>query len=132
MEIQLDLRSHRPVYTQVMEQIRRLITTGQFPPGDQLPTVRSLARRLGVNFNTVARAYRCLSQDNLISTQPGRGSFILGLSTPRFNRSALQALAADLIAQARRNRYDNARILALVERELRRVPASRLPGDNLE
>jgi GntR family transcriptional regulator len=54
-----------------------LIQRGELSPGDQLPTTRQLAVKLGINFNTVARAYRLLDQEGLISTQPGRGTFIL-------------------------------------------------------
>jgi GntR family transcriptional regulator len=50
---------------------------GELNPGDQLPTVRQLAADLRINFNTVARAYRLLDEENIISTQHGRGTFIL-------------------------------------------------------
>jgi GntR family transcriptional regulator len=50
---------------------------GDLKPGDQLPTVRQLAADLRINFNTVARAYRMLDDDGIISTQHGRGTFIL-------------------------------------------------------
>jgi len=60
-----------------MEQIKHQIATGKLKPGDQLPTVRQLAADLRVNFNTVARAYRLLDDDAIISTQHGRGTFIL-------------------------------------------------------
>jgi len=57
---------------------------GELKPGSQLPTVRSLARSLKVNFNTVARAYRLLDEAGVISTQHGRGTYILAtaLTTP--------------------------------------------------
>lgn len=75
--IHLDFRSGIPIYVQVMQQIKRLVAGGILQAGDQLPTVRALAQELRVNFNTIARAYRLLDEDGIISTQQGRGTFIL-------------------------------------------------------
>jgi GntR family transcriptional regulator len=76
MEIQIDFRSGQPIYIQIVEQIRRLVASGELQQGDQLPTVRQLATDLRVNFNTVARAYRLLDEARLISTQQGRGTYV--------------------------------------------------------
>jgi len=76
MEIQIDFRSNQPIYIQIVEQIRRLVASGELKQGDQLPTVRQLATELRVNFNTVARSYRLLDEARLISTQKGRGTYI--------------------------------------------------------
>ena len=75
--IQLDFRSDDPIYEQIVAQVRGWIARGMLKPGDQLPTVRQLALELRVNFNTVARAYRMLDEARLISTQRGRGTYIL-------------------------------------------------------
>ena len=77
MEIKINFRDHIPIYIQLMEQIKHMIATGELQPGHQLPTVRQLAADLRVNFNTVARAYRLLDEESIISTQHGRGTFIL-------------------------------------------------------
>jgi len=77
MQIKIDLRSKIPIYVQVMDEIKHMIATGTLKPGDQLPTVRQLAADLRVNFNTIARAYRLLDEAGLISTQHGRGTYIL-------------------------------------------------------
>jgi GntR family transcriptional regulator len=81
VKIQLDFRSSMPIYMQIVEQIEGLLLTGELSPGDQLPTVRQLASELAVNFNTVARSYRLLDESGLISTQQGRGTYILDLPT---------------------------------------------------
>ena len=78
MQIELDHRSKIPSYVQIIDQIKHLIAIGVLRPDDQLPTVRQLAADLRVNFNTIARAYRALDEEGLISTQHGRGTFILG------------------------------------------------------
>ena len=77
MEIEVEFQSGIPLYEQIAHQLRVLIESGELTPEDQLPTTRQLAVQLGINFNTVARAYRVLDQEGLISTQPGRGSFVL-------------------------------------------------------
>src|SRR5690349_22899759 len=82
MDIRLDLRSNIPIYTQIVEQIRRQVASAEIKPGDQLPTVRALASELRVNFNTVARAYRLLDEARIISTQQGRGTYILEEPAP--------------------------------------------------
>ena len=60
MRITLDFHSKAPIYTQIVEQVEKLVGAGELKPGDQLPTVRELAADLRINFNTVARAYRLL------------------------------------------------------------------------
>ena len=77
LDMEIDFRSGEPITDQIRKQIRFLIATGRLRPGDQLPTVRQLAADLRVNFNTVARAYRALDDEGLISTQHGRGTFVL-------------------------------------------------------
>lgn len=77
MDMEVEFQSGIPLYEQILYQLRLLIEEQELSPGDQLPTTRQLAVQLGINFNTVARAYRVLDQEGLISTQPGRGSFVL-------------------------------------------------------
>ena len=77
MDIQVDFQSGIPLFEQIAYQILSLIEHGELKGGDQLPTIRELAAALGINFNTVARAYRKLDQQAVISTQQGRGTYIL-------------------------------------------------------
>jgi len=65
-----------PVYLQIVDQIKHLIATGRFQPGEQLPTIRQLAVDLEVNHNTVAHAYKELNREGVITTGQGRGTFI--------------------------------------------------------
>ncbi len=76
-DYKLDFRSGIPVYVQLVEQVLTYLSSGNLKPGDQLPTVRQMASELRVNFNTVARAYRMLDEAGLISTQQGRGTYIV-------------------------------------------------------
>lgn len=103
MQIELDFRSGIPIYIQIMDQIKHLIATGNLNPGDQLPTVRQLAADLRVNFNTVARSYRLLDEAGIISTQHGRGTYILEEpehDTEKLRREALEGLTRYYLAEA--------------------------------
>ncbi len=84
--IRLDPRSSDPIYLQVVEQIKHLIAGGQLKAADQLPTVRQLAVELRVNPNTVARAYTQLAEEGVISTQQGRGTYVLEMPPPADQR----------------------------------------------
>jgi GntR family transcriptional regulator len=70
--IVVDFASSEPVYHQIAREIRALIAQGQLRVGDDLPSVRQLGEQVGVNPNTVARAYRILADEGLV--EPRRGS----------------------------------------------------------
>lgn len=98
MNISLNLRSDIPIYIQVVEQVRQQVANSILKPGDQLPTVRALAADLRVNFNTVARAYRLLDEAGIISTQQGRGTYILDETPPEVTES-LRSASLDTLAR---------------------------------
>jgi GntR family transcriptional regulator len=106
MNLELDFRSGIPIYLQVVERIKEHLASGQLKPGDQLPTVRALASDLRVNFNTIARAYRIMDESGIISTQQGRGTYILEVPAPEVSGSirmkALEALTQRYLADAER------------------------------
>lgn len=76
MYLTLDPASSLPLYRQIRDQIRQLITSGTLARGDRLPPSRELARRLGVHRTTVANAYAELTADGWISGHVGRGTFV--------------------------------------------------------
>ncbi len=96
MNLEIDFRSGIPIYIQVVERIKEMLATGRLKPGDQLPTVRALALELRVNFNTVARAYRILDESGVISTQQGRGTYILEMPPPEMIENIRQEAVEDL------------------------------------
>jgi len=106
LAIDVDLRSHVPIYIQIVERVGHLVATDVLRPGDQLPTVRQLATDLRVNFNTVARAYRLLDEAGVISTQQGRGTYVLeGLSINQaegLRQAALEGLVRSFLTGAAR------------------------------
>jgi GntR family transcriptional regulator len=76
-QITLNFRAKKPLGEQIYGQLLQLILEKQLLAEDQLPPVRDLAASLKVNFNTVARAYRMLDKAGFISTQQGRGTYVL-------------------------------------------------------
>lgn len=106
--MQIDLRSGVPAYLQIIQQIQGMILRGELRPGDQLPTVRQLAAELSINFNTIARAYRLLDQSGFITTQHGRGTFVLEepgsseASQTQTRAGLLADLTAGFLAEAAR------------------------------
>ena len=66
----------RPMYLQIIEQIRRRIAVGDWPPGHELPSIRALAAAVQVSVITVKRAYLELERDGVIVTRQGKGSFV--------------------------------------------------------
>ena len=122
LTLSLDVRSGLPIYTQIVNQIQSQLVNGILKPGDQLPTVRALAQELRVNFNTVARAYRILDEEHIISTQQGRGTYITEIPPPEVNerlrRESLEALTQRFINEAFR--------LGFSEREVSQMVRDRL------
>ncbi len=100
LNLQLDFRSGVPIYVQIVEEVQQSLAAGQLKPGDQLPTVRQLASDIRVNFNTVARAYRMLDDAGLISTQQGRGTYILETATTKLPDLLRQETLEDLVEKS--------------------------------
>ncbi len=71
-----DLKSDRPIYTQLIEQIEIKICSGEFPPGSKLPSVRELAQEAAVNPNTMQKALSMLEEDGLLYTNRTSGRYI--------------------------------------------------------
>lgn len=72
----IDLQSRTPIYEQLYKRVVELAVKKQLSPGDKLPSVRELAKELGVNPNTVSKAFQELERDGIIYSLAGRGSFI--------------------------------------------------------
>src|SRR5690349_7041634 len=65
-----------PIYRQIVDQVRLAAATGDLPPGQAMPSVRSLADQLVINFNTVAKAYGELVRDGVLESLQGKGFFV--------------------------------------------------------
>ena len=76
--IVLDLKSNKPIYEQIVEQMKFHVLKGHLKPGDAIPSVRKLALDIAITPGTVAKAYQELERDGIIYTLPAKGSFISG------------------------------------------------------
>lgn len=123
LTLNLDIRSGLPIYTQIVNQIQSQLVNGLLKPGDQLPTVRALAQELRVNFNTVARAYRILDEERIISTQQGRGTYITEIPPPevseRLRHESLEALSQRFISEAFRLGFSEREVSQMVRDNLK-------------
>ncbi len=96
MQMTIDNTSNRPVYQQIIDHIKRDVALGRLLRDDKLPTVRQLAAQLIINPNTIAKAYRQLEADGIITTKPGSGAFIAQLNS-NLSQSVRQKIILDQI-----------------------------------
>lgn len=73
---ELDLRSRKPIYEQICDKIKQLIAMGELTHGDRLPAVRALAKEIGINHNTIQKAFVQLEREGVITSIGGKGSFV--------------------------------------------------------
>jgi GntR family transcriptional regulator len=94
MQFRIDNASDRPVYQQIMDQIKRDIALGRLIKNEKLPTVRQLAGQIALNPNTIAKAYRQLEQEGIIVTKAGAGAFVANLDS-NLSRSVRKKLISE-------------------------------------
>lgn len=99
MQFQIDNASDRPVYQQIIDQVKRDIALGRLIKDEKLPTVRELAGQLVINPNTIAKAYKQLEQEGIIVTRPGVGAFVAQLSS-NLSNSVRKKLICEQIERA--------------------------------
>ena len=94
-------RSKQPIYEQLVEQLRRQLCLGVVKAGQAMPSVRQRATELGINPNTIQKAYRRMEAEGMIVTVPGKGSFIsdnLADMLGRQREEQLQRVRQQLVA----------------------------------
>ena len=94
--LQLDLKSRKSIYEQVMDQLKEQIMTGQMATGEKLPSVRELSKSITVNPNTVQKAYRELGRQGYVYTTSGVGTFVADRSEIHADLPALQKAQENL------------------------------------
>src|SRR5436309_15490928 len=99
MRFQLNFKSGKPVYLQMVDQVKAAAASGAVRAGDPLPTIRPLAEELRVNRNTVAKAYAELESQGVIETIAGKGCFVRAPRTP-FRKEVRLELLTQTIDQA--------------------------------
>ena len=108
----IDPRSKAPLYEQLTQQLRWQIAMGFLAGDEPLPSVRQLSAELGINPNTIQKAYRLMEQEGLIYTQPGRGTFV----TPSVTEQRLKQRESQL---------------ARLEEEMKKAKEMGIPGEEI-
>jgi GntR family transcriptional regulator len=119
MLVNLDLNDGRPLYLQVMDDVRRAIVVGTLRAEDPLPSVRELAAELVVNPRTVSQAYQELEREGVVYVRRGQGTFV----SPAVRRGAgerRRGLARDVakraLLEARRNGLDAEELVMAIQK----------------
>lgn len=99
MLFQLDFKSGKPVYLQLVDQVRVAAASGAIRAGEPVPGIRPLAEELRVNRNTIAKAYSELESQGIVETMAGKGCFIRANSSP-FRKEVRRKLLAETLDHA--------------------------------
>lgn len=100
---EITISGKAPIYEQLYNGISELISSGRLAAGERLPAVREVAKSLGINPNTVQKAYFLLEQSGLINSIPAKGSYVADSTTAlaALKTQALERLGAELSAAKR-------------------------------
>ena len=113
----IDPTDSRPIYMQIMDEVRRAIVVGTAGPDSPLPSVRQLAADLRVNPNTVQQAYRELEREDLIYVRRGQGTFIaIAPEVDSERRTIAARLAEQFLRDAYRNGITPEELLAAIQK----------------
>lgn len=116
MKVIVSNQSELPIYVQIKEQIKEQIMNGTIPEGETLPSIRQLAKNLGISVITTTRAYSELEQEGFIAARQGKGSVVL----PRDNEMVREQYLKRIEA-AFETAIENARYAQIQKEELVRI-----------
>jgi GntR family transcriptional regulator len=117
MQIRVNPTDPLPIYAQIVNQVKHLVASGRFTPGDEIPPIRVLAEELLVNPNTVARAYLELERAGIVNKRHGTGTYIAEPARPLPQRERIRILRERvdaLLAEARHLSVPLADVLKLL------------------
>src|SRR5438270_810153 len=92
MHLNISASDGLPIYQQIVQQIKTLVASGRLAHGEELPPIRVLAEQLVVNANTVARAYRELAADGVLTNRRTAGTYVADGATARAQEQCLDSL----------------------------------------
>ena len=121
MIFQVNFKSGKPAYLQLVDQVKAAVASGNLRPGDTLPGIRPLAEDLRLNRNTVAKAYTELETQGVIETAPGKGCSIAENNSPLKKEVRLRMLSDEIdavIVQAHHLQISDQQLLELVRKRL--------------
>ena len=118
MRLQLSFKSGKPVYLQIVDQVRSAAAAGAIKAGEPLPPIRPLAEELRVNRNTVAKAYAELESQGVIESIAGKGCFLRTNNSPykkEVRRELLTSEIDEAVVQAHHLQVGRDEFLRLAE-----------------
>src|SRR5580765_1446261 len=124
MVFQIDFKSGKPVYLQLVDQVRYAAASGALRPGEPLPSIRPLAEELRLNRNTIAKAYSELENQGIIETIPGKGCFLRPNNSPlkkEVRRKLLTDEIDQVVVQAHPLQVPRDEFLAMVRERLEAI-----------
>ena len=121
MLVNLDPRDARPLYLQIVDEVRRALVVGTLRAEDPLPSVRELAAQLVVNPRTVSQAYGELEREGVVYVRRGQGTFVSPDAQP--NRQERRALAREVALRALREAWRSGLGVEELVKSLREVAA---------
>jgi GntR family transcriptional regulator len=133
VRLHISFNSGKPVYQQLVDQVKTAAATGAIQPGESLPSIRPLAEELRVNRNTVAKAYAELERQGVINTIAGKGCFASANNSPYkkdVRRRLLTEVVDAAVIQAHHLQVDRVEFLKLVEDRLLRIQTQRDQHDH--
>ena len=116
MLVNLDPRDARPLYLQIMDEVRRALVVGTLRPEDPLPSVRELASELVVNPRTVSQAYRELEREGVVYVRRGQGTFVSpdARADREERRAVARGVARRALLEARRSGLGVEELVAMI------------------
>ena len=93
MQIRISAADGVPIYVQIVNQVKHLLSAGRLEPGEELPPIRVLAEQLLINPNTVARAYLELERAGIVTKRQGSGTYVSEGHSPLARRERIKILA---------------------------------------
>jgi GntR family transcriptional regulator len=118
MRFELNFKSGKPVYLQVVDQVKSAAASGAVRPGEPLPSIRPLAEDLRINRNTIAKAYAELESQGVIETIAGKGCFVRANQSPLKKAARVELLTREIdeaVIEAHHLQVDKAEFLRLAE-----------------
>jgi GntR family transcriptional regulator len=118
--VKLHISSHDgvPIYLQIVNQVKYLVASGRLEAGEELPAIRTLAEKLLVNPNTVARAYRELELAGVVTKRRTAGTYVSDTTSPLARRERLKIINERidaLLAEARQMNVNTETLIELIQ-----------------
>jgi len=133
MLFQINFKSGKPIYLQLVDQVKAAAASGALRTGEALPSIRPLAEELRVNRNTVAKAYSELENLGVVETQPGRGCFLKesnGAVRKDVRRKLLIAEIDQTLVQAHHLQVSRKEFLELIQERMDALEEKRRANEN--